>query len=170
MRTIDEESIRTAAAADTADLTGDLTDTLTDTGKYTVAILFAITLIQHMEVIDIKDNGIHRHISVVLIIHLYITQEVIQVEQVGQTVAFSRLDDIALFCKFDTPVDTSLDDFSRRIRFRNEVDRADQQTVDLGTLVSRHDNDRNTLEFFFFLHDLQNFHATHVRHLQIQQH
>ena len=47
-----------------------------------------------------------------LVKHSNILKEVVEVQQIRQTVAFRGLDDIALFRKFDTAVDTSTDDFS----------------------------------------------------------
>ena len=67
-----------------------------------------------METIDVEHDGIHRHIAVMLVVHPDIAEEVVEVKQIRQAVAFSGLDDVALFRKLDTPVDTGHDDLKGR--------------------------------------------------------
>ena len=170
MRAVNEEGIRSAAAAYAAHLAGYLTDALSDPGEHAVAVLLSIALIQHMEMVDVQNNGIHQHIVIMLIIHADIAVEVVGVEQVRQAVALRGLDDAGLFRDLDTAVDACLYDFNRGIRFGNKVDCPDLETVYLCALISSHYDDRYPLELLLFFHHLQNIHTAHLRHLKVEQH
>ena len=96
---VDIKGIRAAAASRAANLTGYLADALADPGKHTVAILLSIAFVEHVEMADIQHDGIHRHIRVMLVIQPDEAEEIIEIEEVCQTVALRRLDDAPLFGK-----------------------------------------------------------------------
>ena len=165
VRAVDQEGVRAAPACHTADFPGYLADLPADTRKHAVSVLLSIALIKHMEMIDVQNDCIHQHFLIVLVIHPDVAEEVIEVEKVRQAVAFRGLDDAALLGKLDTPGDTGLDDLGARIRLGNKVDRSDFQAV-----IRRHHNDRYVPQLLLFLHDLQDIHAAHPRHLKVQHH
>ena len=110
-RAIDKEGIRTSAAGNAAQIAGDLSDAFSYASKHAVPVLLSVALIDHMEMIDIHDHSIHRHIRIMLIVQPDVAQEVIQVEQICQTVALCRMYDIPLFRKLDAAVDSGVHDF-----------------------------------------------------------
>jgi hypothetical protein len=59
--------------------------------------MLAEPFIYQMELIDIHNDRIHRHIPVMLVKQLHIVHEIVNVVQFGQSISLSGLDDAAPF-------------------------------------------------------------------------
>ena len=157
MGAIDKESVAAATASDTADFARNLADSVSDPGKHAIAVLLAITFVQHMEIVDVEHDGVHRHVGVVLVVHANVTQEEIEREKVCHAVTLGSLDDAPLFRKLYAAINTRLDDFLRGVRLGDEVDCPKLEAFHLRILIGSHHDNRYVLELLLLLHDLEHF-------------
>ena len=88
MRTVHQEGVRIAPADDTAGRIRDLLKTFGDLLEHFVAVCFAVTFIDHPEVIDVNDDGVHLRVLVELVQLLRVAEEVVSIVQPRESVSF----------------------------------------------------------------------------------
>ena len=144
-------------------------DLLGYASEHLIAIRPSIPFVDHAEMVDVNENGVHLNVFVELVVLLGIAIEILPVEQPRELVTFRRLDDVAVFRKLDGALDARLDDVEGRIRLGDEVDGAEPQTLDLGLALSRDYDNRHPRKLGIFLDGLEHLDAGHDRHQDIEQ-
>ena len=122
-----------------------------------------------MEAVDVDHDRVHRHIDVVTVIEPHVVQEVAQVEESRQRVAFRGVDDGALLGELDAARDARLDDLPVGVGLRDEVHGTEVEALHLGGLVGREHDDRDVGELLLLAHDLQDLDAAHPWHHEVEQ-
>ena len=100
---------------------------------------------------------------------LRITVEIFFVEQSGQIFTLCGLNDASVFIQFDSLLHSRQHDLRDQRIFGKKISRAHRETVDLGMLVAREDDDRNIHVIIARFQPLDHIIASHLRHIQIQQ-
>ena len=126
-------------------------------------------LVDHVEVVDIQNDSIHRRFPVVDIILVRIVIEVVTVVKTGKLVSLSDSDGITVLVQLDGTLDSCVYYTRVRIRLRYEIYRSEAETLDLSLPVgSRYDN-RKISEPLVALHYFEDIKTVHVRHDEVEQ-
>ena len=169
MGAVHHKGIGVSSADDSVRIGNDRPHLLSDPSENLVSVGFAVALIDHVEVVDIHNDRIHREILVILVKLLRVTVKVFSVIQSGQLIPFRELDDIPVFRQLDRVQDPGLDHAFHRIGLRHEVDRAQVQALDFRFFFrGRHDHG-NEREFRILPYLFQHLDSGHHRHQNIQQ-
>ncbi len=169
VRAVDHEGVCFPAADDSAGITDHLTGLLTDAPEDLVSVCLAVTLVDHVEVVDIQDDRVGLHVRMALIKLLGVAIEEFLVEKAGELVPFGGLDNVPVFRELDNPENTGEDNVDRRVGLRNKIDCAELQAFQLGRLLRGGDDDGDVLELLVRFGAFQDLITRHDRHEQIQQ-
>ena len=169
MGTVDHEGVRLPAADDPAVFLHHLAHLLADPAQDTIPVDRAEALVDHVEMVDVHDDGVHLRLLVVMVKLLGIAVEIFAVVKPCQGVPFCGIDDLSVLREFDRAEDTRQHDACLGIGLGYEIDRAQRQALDLRILIGGQDNDRDHRQFRLLPHPPQDFQSAHDRHLQIHQ-
>ena len=170
MGTINHEGIGISAADDAAGITNHLPNLFPDATEDFVAIDFAVALVDHMEMVDIDDDGVCRQVFIAEVKLLRMIIEEFSVIQPCQFVAFCGLDGTAILLELNNTANSSQwNGHIRRIRLCQRVDGTQLKASGFRSRIRSGDNDRNVLQSLIGHDSFQNIEAGHHRHHQIQQ-
>ena len=169
MGAVDHEGICFPPADDSAIRPDDLPDFLSDSPEHFITITSAIAFIDHMEVIDIHDNGVHGRIFMMLVILLSIPVKILTVIKTCQLIPLCGLDDIPVFRKFYGPAHAGLDHAHSRIGLGDKIDRAKVKALDFRLLLCRGHNNGDPGQMLIFSDFFQHIETGHDRHQDVQK-
>ena len=141
-----------------------------DQPDHLVAEIAAPQLVDHVEMVDVKDHGVHGPTGIVQLELLAVVVEELPAVQVRHLVLFGGGDDVAVLRQLDGPGDARHHDLRHAEGLRDEVRRAHAQGRHLRRLLARQHHHGDALELRVGLQHLQQLIARHHGHVQVQQH
>ena len=159
VRTVQKECVCLLPARQTSFRTNCFEQLRSDLTQYFISVISAVALIDHAEMIDVDDHGIHFRVFVIMIVLLSIAVEELLVIQAGQRVPFCRLDYLSVFGQFDDTQHSCMYYVDSRIRFRDKVCSAKPEALYLRVFLRSHDDHRDMRQELVFLHRFQHIKA-----------
>ena len=166
---VQQEGVGPLAAAHAAHLAGRVANALADLSQNIVGIVLAVALVEHVELVDVHHHGVHGHLGVALVVQVDVAQEVVDVVQPGQAVALRGFDGLPALGQLHATVHPGLDDLPGGVGLRYEIHGADFQAFQLRVLIGGEHDDGQLPQVLVRLDGLEDLHAVHAGHLQIQQ-
>ena len=169
MRAVEHESISFPATGDASGVMGQVKDLLTDLPQNLVPVSFAEALVDHMEVVDIQNQRVHRDVFVAEVELLGVIVEKLPVIQNCELIALRRLDGAAVLLELDDAADAGQNHIGL-IGLRDKINGAQLEALYFRGLIRGFDDDGNVPDGVVGHHRFQNVEPGHHRHHQIQQH
>ena len=169
VRGVDHEGVRVAAADDAPVVVDDGPGLLPHPLEHLVAVGAAVALVDHMEVVDVDDDGVHEQVAVASIVLLRVAIEEVRVVQPRQHIALRLADDDPALGQLDGAAHPGHDDLRAGVRLGNEVGGALSEALHLRVPVRRQHDHRHAVQHPVGLEPAQDVHAVDIRQVQIQQ-
>lgn len=131
MGTVDHEGVCFSAADNSAGVCDHLANFETDASEDFVTVGVAESFIDHTEMVDVDDDGVHFHGFMVLIEKLCIVVEEFTVVEIGKGIAFGGLDGETILKELDGAADTCKDHAGCGVGFGDEVRCTEGEGFDL---------------------------------------
>ena len=170
MGTVDQERVALPPTDDAAVGVHVVRDAPADPAQHVVAVGLAVPLVDHVEVADVHQDGVHGQVLVVGVVLLGVTEEELLVVQAGELVALGGADDVAVFGELDGMADPGQQRVRAQVRRGDEIHGPAVEKLGLHCLVIREDDDGNAHQLRVLVHLADDVDALHVRKGQLQQH
>ena len=168
--TIDHEGIRLAPTHNAALFPHHIAHPLANAAQDGITAGGSEALVDHAEVVDVDDDGIHGRFPVVLVELFTVAVEILPAVKPREHIAFGREDDLSVFDEFNGTKHPGSNHIRLGVRLGDKVDGAEGKALRLRSMVGGNDDDGDLRNGGVLLFYAQKLNAIHTRHHQIQQH